>query len=79
VQSLLPVLGDFEHFKLCHRFLNLMLTVKAAAADLVAAEKFLVLVQTVIERQGYFPQQVLSLVVLEVGTKYNVCLSAREG
>jgi hypothetical protein len=53
--------GWFEHFKGCHGFHNLKLTGEAAAADLVAAEKFPMLLQATIEVLGYLPQQVFSL------------------
>jgi hypothetical protein len=53
--------GWFEHFKGCHGFHNLQLTDKAAADDLVAAEKYLALIQVTVERHGYLPKQVISL------------------
>lgn len=51
--------GWFDHLKGCIGFHNLPPRGKAAAADLVAAEKFSVLLQVTIERYGYLPQQVV--------------------
>jgi hypothetical protein len=51
----------FELFKGHHGFHNLKLTSEAAAADLVAAEKFPALPQATIEEHGYLLQQVFKL------------------
>jgi hypothetical protein len=53
--------GWFERFKGCHGFHNQKLTGEAAAADLVAGEKFPALLQVTIEEHGYLLQQVFSL------------------
>jgi hypothetical protein len=53
--------GWFERFKGCHGFHNLKLTGEAAAADLVAAEKFPALIKATGEEHGCLPQQVFSL------------------
>jgi hypothetical protein len=45
--------GWFEVFKGCHRFHNLKLTGEAAAAYLVAAEIFPVLLKVKVESHGY--------------------------
>jgi hypothetical protein len=51
----------FEGIKGHHGFHSLKLTGEAAATDLVAAEKFPVLLQATIYRHGYLLQQVFSL------------------
>jgi transposase-like protein len=53
--------GSGGWFEGHHGFHNLKLTGKCAEADLVAAEKFPVLLQVTIEEHGYLPQQVFSL------------------
>jgi hypothetical protein len=58
MQSSVASAGWFEHFKGRHGFHNLKLTREAAAADLVAAEKFSVIFQATNELHGYLSQQV---------------------
>jgi hypothetical protein len=50
----------FERFKGRNEFHDLKLTGEAAAADLVAAEKFTALLQATTEEHGYLPQQVFN-------------------
>jgi hypothetical protein len=61
VQSFDTSVGWFKRAKWHHGFQSLKLTGKAAVADLVAVEKFPVLLQAAIDRHGYLPQQVFSL------------------
>jgi hypothetical protein len=63
----------FEHLKGCNGFYNLPQRGEAAATDLVAAEKFSVLLQVTIERYGYLPQQVFG--VDEMGLFWKCALS----
>jgi hypothetical protein len=48
----------FDHVKGCHGFHNLNLIGEAAAADLVAADKFSLLLHMTLEWHGYLLQQV---------------------
>jgi hypothetical protein len=61
VQSFAISAGWFEHFKGFHGIHNLKQIGKAAAANLVPAEKFPAVLKSTIERHRYFPQQMFSL------------------